>query len=644
MGTIVPPSLGLGSNYNYFFGNTGNDNNGAPITGLTVVIQITESVEAVIGFDFQLNAYSPEGESSNWQQYVMCFNTTDPSPGNPNGPPVTYIGASVEYFGTTGFNTPVREIFPLQPSNTQVLPAGYVLTITLTSDPSNGNITAATFSATNGGSVLSWSVDIEGQYPQSLTPVYAYQLNVVGRNNAVCTYLAGGEGLITYTASCPITVTTGQPPYTEQQGEFTAEESNSVYSQLTFGSLPQPSLNPIGQWFSGNITTEIYRPGGYFAVSQQVGMGNQTNLYAVSQTGQLTVFSVQDSGHWEITAQLGKICMAHPRTMPAASQHFGANQQTNVFVVDQSGQLNTFWTEGTGGWNGPVPIGPPGSAPSRACLAASQQFGAYEQTDVFLVDSKGRLNVFFVQNANPWIADPVYIGVLNNTSNGTTGNYPESAPIAVSAQFGVQDQTDVFLVDNNGKLNVLWVVGGAPWSPQPLVIGPTVTFPLNTHVAASARFGVPNQTDVYAIDQTGTLMVFSVQDSGSWSDGTAISAGLDLHPGGTVAVSQRFGVPNQTDVFVVDENAQIYMVSAQGTGSWSAPEAIGPQGIAPLTDQAPQGNHGAFILASPQFGVSNQTDLFVMNQNGANGPGWPTVFWANGDSGWAGPQALVTEV
>jgi hypothetical protein len=33
---------------------------------------------------------------------------------------------------------------------------------------------------------------------------------------------------------------------------------------------------------------------------------------------------------------------------------------------------------------------------------------------------------------------------------------------------------------------------------------------------------------------------------------------------------------------------------------------------------------GAFVVALEQFGAPNQTDFFMLNETGTNGPGWPT--------------------
>jgi hypothetical protein len=86
-------------------------------------------------------------------------------------------------------------------------------------------------------------------------------------------------------------------------------------------------------------------------------------------------------------------------------------------------------------------------------VAASQQIGA-NQTDLFSVDATGQLNVSWVVNAEPW-QGPLKIGPAGITVPG--------GHIAASRQFGLT-QTDVFLVGNNGQLNVYWVDGEGPWN------------------------------------------------------------------------------------------------------------------------------------------------------------------------------------
>jgi hypothetical protein len=76
--TAPPPASGLGSNSNYILSSDCN-----PILDLFVTINVTQDIVcessspavdgySAPGFGFQLNAFSPDGETAAWQQYVIC--------------------------------------------------------------------------------------------------------------------------------------------------------------------------------------------------------------------------------------------------------------------------------------------------------------------------------------------------------------------------------------------------------------------------------------------------------------------------------------------------------------------------------------------------------------------------------------------
>jgi 3-deoxy-D-manno-octulosonic-acid transferase len=244
------------------------------------------------------------------------------------------------------------------------------------------------------------------------------------------------------------------------------------------------------------------------------------------------------------------------------SQQFGANQ-TDVFVVDRNGQLNVFWVVGEGAWNGPLKIGPAGIAPVvfyPPPIAVSQQFGA-NQTDVFLIDQNGQLNVFWVVGEGAWNG-PLPIGPVGLAVPGS--------PIAVSQQFGT-NQTDVFVIDQNGQLNVFWVVGEGAWN-GPLQIGPTGIAAPGISVTVSQQFGA-NQTDVFVVDPNGQLNVFWVVGEGAWGGPLKLGP-TNLTTPSRIAVSQQFGA-NQTDVFAVDQNGQVNVFWVLGEGAWGGPKILG---------------------------------------------------------------------
>jgi hypothetical protein len=186
----------------------------------------------------------------------------------------------------------------------------------------------------------------------------------------------------------------------------------------------------------------------------------------------------------------------------AASRQFGANQ-TDVFAVSGGNQLNVFWVDGEGDWQGPLEIGPGLTFNQGSLPAVSQQFGA-NQTDVFMFDGQGALNVFWVQVQGAW-QGPQRISAVGFTTFDTLA--PIAGAPTVSQQFGA-NQTDVFAVDSKGQLNVFWVQGEGAWQ-GPEKIGPAGFAYPNSNVAASQQFGA-NQTDVFLVDSTGQLNVFWV--------------------------------------------------------------------------------------------------------------------------------------
>ena len=91
---------------------------------------------------------------------------------------------------------------------------------------------------------------------------------------------------------------------------------------------------------------------------------------------------------------------------------------------------------------------------------------------------------------------------------------PPGAAVATSAQYGVPDQTDVFVVGSNGTLYVFWVGSAGTWLHHP--ISPARFAPPGARLAASAQYGVPDQTDVFVVGSNGTLYVFWVGSALTW--------------------------------------------------------------------------------------------------------------------------------
>jgi hypothetical protein len=219
---------------------------------------------------------------------------------------------------------------------------------------------------------------------------------------------------------------------------------------------------------------------------------------------------------------------------------------------------------------------------------------------------------------------------LSNVGDGDafsitlTPPLPGPAPVS-SPQVGIPNQTDLFDVANNGAVEVRWVDGAGQWK-GPLAISPPGLAPAGSHLAVSPQFGVPNQTDVFVVANNGATQALWVQGAGQWNGPLPISPTSLAPAGGALATSQQFGAPDQTDVFVVANNGATQVVWVQGAGGWKGPAAISP------TSFATPGSH---LAASEQFGIPNQTDVFLAANNGGM-----QVFWVDDSGHWQGPLGI----
>ena len=85
--------------------------------------------------------------------------------------------------------------------------------------------------------------------PTDLSPIVAFELDIVGYDNGQSTTLSSGSGTITYTATNAMTVANEEPSYCEFVGG-TAETANTAYGELPTGSSPT-----FVQSFSTSSTT-----------------------------------------------------------------------------------------------------------------------------------------------------------------------------------------------------------------------------------------------------------------------------------------------------------------------------------------------------------------------------------------------------
>ena len=124
-------------------------------------------------------------------------------------------------------------------------------------------------------------------------------------------------------------------------------------------------------------------PGAGVAASNQFGNANQTDVFAISNQGQLMVASVNGTGMWNWPTPISPTTMFQPGGGVAASNQFGNANQTDVFAISNQGQLMVAWINEIGAppyWVGPAGIGPLGIFPPGAAVAASEESASTRPT------------------------------------------------------------------------------------------------------------------------------------------------------------------------------------------------------------------------------------------------------------------------
>jgi len=657
--------MGFGSRDNYFIGNRG-----APLDSPTVTILVLENIVLAESWlrpqpqwpfvcSFQINGYSSEFGTLAWQQYVFTFSSTLDSATLATfvelWPSQHYINenhlsqtADLFNTGSASNSGLTKSVGLAQPA----LPAGYWMQVTILTDQ-NGFVTGVKFLAYNSSDydnpiellnntvMLDQLTTEEGQpYSQAMaSPVVALQVNVIGSNSGKAVF-SSGSGSIAYMAGSELTAYPSQPAWSGYQGNDSKEGANTVYD-----ALPANSMYSLVH----NFSVVKYQPGQALAAVRQFGSNNQTDVFMVGSTGQLGMVSVQGSGNWSSHPPVGPIgfppnenAFAPAGACLAASQIFGSPTFTGVFLVDNTGAVNGFYYDSSSsdGWLGPTPISEPGFAPPGAQLAVAQRAANAVQTDLYVVDSAGQLQVFSFGYYGPWTG-PVAISAK--------GFAPPGAGVAASARYGVPNQTDVYVAQTSGAMNVFSVVGDGPWTGPTVISQPGFEAPPWANIWAGPRPGVANQVDVYVCDHHGQLTVFSLLQplvpiifgNPAWQT-TPIGPSGFAPNGARIAVSPQFGISGQIDVFVVDQGGNLQVFWAEGDGGWGGPQLLGN------LENGLEVPPGSFITAVQKFGAASpQTDVLLIGRP-APPPqpelGWPTVFTVVGNGAWSGPKLVLLQV
>jgi hypothetical protein len=222
---------------------------------MTVTEEIV--VQSGGGFSFQLNAYSPQGQTCDWQQYILNFNKDSLA-----------VAWQIDNWPEAGGDNLINSgIVTFASLTNATVPVGTGFSIPLAND-GKGNVTSVVFGVCENTATKPWTktpaIELTNQYvinpatgkqttnkiPNTyLAPIIAFELDITGPDGSSVAFTSGG-GTIAYSApQNPLTPLSVVPACAEYFGG-TAETSNSFCTMLP----PTPS-NAITQTFGTNTAT-----------------------------------------------------------------------------------------------------------------------------------------------------------------------------------------------------------------------------------------------------------------------------------------------------------------------------------------------------------------------------------------------------
>jgi hypothetical protein len=198
------------------------------------------------------------------------------------------------------------------------------------------------------------------------------------------------------------------------------------------------------------------------------------------------------------------------------------NNQIDVLVVGKTGAVMLAF--GAAGYRGWLPLSRAQFAPSGAPLAVAHQ-PPNDQLDVFTAGNDGRVHVLWVLGNQPWLGPwPIVDAPLA----------PPGAALA-AVQHPRNDQVDVFVVGSDGGLHVLWETDNRQWN-QPVALTPPGFAPAGAALAAIKQ--PPNdQLDLFVVGNDGAIQVLWELDNGKWSEPIALTPPGFAPPGAALAAA-----------------------------------------------------------------------------------------------------------
>jgi hypothetical protein len=428
-----------------------------------------------------------------------------------------------------------------------------------------------------------WHASLDAVVPADRTDLFSVVMHEIGHGLGfdASTCMAGDSG-------CDATVM-GQAAFTENGSEVVPyTQLLETQSGVRLDSMTQPSIGLATALTSGQIfwggpaataagggqRPRLFAPPNWSPGSSISHLDNAT--YPAGDPDALMTPSI---GTGENARELGAVTVAMTADLgwplrdyaspPAANSTWAAyqplNEQLEVFTIGDDGALSLRWKAYNSAWNEPVELAPPGAVDSTAHLAAVFQ-SLNDQLEVLYVTPAGSIHLVWKAQNEAWHT-PVPLTANDVVPPGTT----------LAGVFQpLNNQLEVFFIDWSGAVNVLWKAQNGQWQ-APVRLTASDLAPPGGAVAASF-YPLNDQLEVFFIDNAGALNVVWKAQNGSWNPPAGISGAL-APPGSPLTVS--FHPPNnQLEVLGVNEQGEVWLAWKAQNEAWHTPVSLLPAGTA----------------------------------------------------------------
>lgn len=236
-----------------------------------------------------------------------------------------------------------------------------------------------------------------------------------------------------------------------------------------------------------------------------------------------------------------------------------------------------------------------------------------EQLEVFIVDANGALNVVWKDNNGRWKA-PFPL---------TSANFTVAGASVAAVYYPTYQQLDVFVVDKNGVFNVVWKDHNDPWHAPVGLTDPGFA-PPGARLAGVYQ-PLNEQLEVFVVGANGALSVVWKDHNSPWRAPVGLTAPGFAPPGAHVACTY-YPSYKQLEVFLLDKNGIVNDVWKTNNGAWHPPFGLSPPEFAP---------QGAPLTAIYQP-LNEQLEVLTVDGRGAI-----SVIWKERNGAWHAPVGLT---